>query len=145
MCLSSSSSAFMLDAWLHVWCSSPGRRRGEPRGEPPLARHRAGILIRSVEVATASCRGSYRCARQSEICGQSHRWRREPLALHSHGGSGSSRLSTSYDFREPFKRLSPVRHVSQYNEGNQDIKLSRICVEKTKNGSCFSCLDLFRC
>lgn len=62
---------------------------------------------------------------------------REPLALHSHGGSGSSRLSTSYDFRAPFKRLSPVRHVSLYNEGNQDIKLSRICVEKTKNGSCF--------
>lgn len=75
MCLSSSSSAFMLDEWLHVWCSSPGSGRGERWGEPPLARHRAGISIRSVDVATASCRGSYRCTRQLEICGQSHRWR----------------------------------------------------------------------
>lgn len=88
-------------------CGVPPQEGGEGSGggEPPLARHHAGISIRSVEVATASCRGSYHCARQSEICGQSHRWRREPLAPHSHGGSGSSRLSTRYDFRAPFKRL----------------------------------------
>lgn len=142
-----SSSAFMLDEWLHVWCSSPGRGgRGERKGEPTVGQTPRWHLRSEALTWQRRAAGARVAAPdQSEICGQSHRWRREPLALHSRGGSGGSRLSTSYDFRAPFKRLSPVRHVSHDNEGNQDIKLSRTGVEKTKNGSCFSCPALFRC
>ena len=58
------------------------------RGRGGLARHRAGISI-SID---RSSRGKSRRTRQSEICGQSHRWRLEPLALRSHRGLGSSGL-----------------------------------------------------
>lgn len=76
--------------------------------------------IRSVNVATMSCQGSHRCTRQSEICGQSHRWRREPLALRSHGGSGSraTAASMSHHFRVPVEvflfLLSPQTHPPSF-------------------------------
>lgn len=67
--------------------------------------------IRSVDVATASCRGCC-CTRQSEISGQSRRWRWEPLALRGHRGSErcdavcvelqSLAPSMSCDFKAPF-------------------------------------------
>lgn len=104
---SSSSCAFLLDEWLNVWRSSPsshqkrkvGRKVGGHRWPDIALASRSEALTWQRQAAGARIAA----ADSGRLGGQSHRWRREPLAPRSRGSSGSraAAASMSRDFRAP--------------------------------------------